>query len=212
MVMLGTYTPGSPEWHAARRWRIGGSEIGQVMGWSRWGTRADLLAAKLAEPVDKPQTDAQLRGTLLEPAVLAWGAARYGYQYADGSDATYVHRAFPWALYNPDSIADSDSGERVLIECKTATDRSEDNGWGRAGTGRIPAAYKAQVAWGMAVLDLPEAHVLVLAGAHNGRPNLAFSRYIIRRDRAFENRLLTAGLAFIRELTAAREADERTSS
>ena len=31
MVMLGTYTPGSPEWHAARRWRIGGSEIGQIM-------------------------------------------------------------------------------------------------------------------------------------------------------------------------------------
>ena len=25
--LLGTYVPGSPEWHAARRWRIGGSEI-----------------------------------------------------------------------------------------------------------------------------------------------------------------------------------------
>ena len=209
MVMLGTYTPGSPEWHAERRWRIGGSEIGQVMGWSRWGTRADLLAAKLADPVDKPQTEAQLRGTLLEPAVLAWGAARYGYQYADGSDATYVHRAFPWALYNPDSIADSDSGERVLIECKTVTDRSEDNGWGRAGTDRIPAAYKAQVAHGMAVLDLNEAHVLVLAGAHSGRPDLHFSRYVVKRDRAFGNRLLTAGLAFIRELHQLRDERNR---
>ena len=207
-IPLGRWPSRSPEWHAARRWRIGGSEIAQIMGWSRWGTRADLLAAKLAEPVDKPPTDAQLRGTLLEPAVLAWGVARYGYQYADGSDATYVHRAFPWCLYNPDSI----TTDGLLIECKTATDRSEDNGWGRAGTDRIPAAYKAQVAWGMAVLDLPEAHVLVLAGAHNGRPNLHFQRYIIRRDRAFENRLLTAGLAFYRELTAAREAAERTSS
>lgn len=207
-MMLGTFPPRSPGWHAARRWRIGGSEIGQIMGWSRWGTRADLLAAKLAEPVDKPQTEAQLRGTLLEPAVLAWGAARYGYQYADGSDATYVHRAFPWCLFNPDSI----TADGLLIECKTATDRSEDNGWGRAGTDRIPAAYRCQVAWGMAVCDLPEAHVLVLAGAHNSRPNLHFQRYIIRRDRAFENRLLTAGLAFHRELTAAREAAERTSS
>jgi len=117
-----------------------------------------------------------------------------------------VHRAFPWCLFNPDSI----TTDGLLIECKTAADRSEDNGWGRAGTDRIPAAYKAQVAWGMAVLDLPEAHVLVLAGAHNSRPSLAFARYIIRRDRAYENRLLTAGLAFYRELTAAREAAERT--
>ena len=67
--LLGTYVPGSPEWHAARRWRIGGSEIAQVMGWSRFGSRDDLLAAKL-NPVDKPPSRAMLRGTLLEPAVL----------------------------------------------------------------------------------------------------------------------------------------------
>ena len=203
-MILGTFETHSPEWHAARRRRIGGSEIAQVLGWSRYGTRADLLAAKL-DPVDKPQTDAQLRGTLLEPAVLAWGAARHGYQYADGSDATYLHDVYDWALANPDAIADSDGGKRVLIECKTATDRSEDTGWGRAGTDRIPIAYRCQVAWCMAVLDLPEAHVLVLAGARNGRPSLAFARYVVKRDRAFENRLLAAGLAFIRELNQLRE-------
>lgn len=201
-IPLGRWPSGSPEWHAARRWRIGGSEIAQVMGWSQWGTRADLLAAKLAEPVDKPPTDAQLRGTLLEPAVLAWGAARHGYQYAPGSDATYLHRAFDWALYNPDSI----TVDGLLIECKTTVDRSAERGWGRAGTDAVPLAYRCQTVWGMEVLDLPEAHVLVLDGAHSGRPSLSFSRYVVKRDRALGNRLLAAGLAFHRELTHHRNA------
>ena len=206
--LLGTYEPGSPEWHAARRWRIGGSEIAQVMGWSRFGSRDDLLAARL-NPIDKPPTRAMLRGTVLEPSVLSWGAARHGYQYADGSNGTYLHGVYDWALANPDAIADSDGGARVLIECKTATDRSEDTGWGRAGTDRIPIAYRCQVAWCMAVLDLPEAHILVLAGAHSGRPDLHFSRYVVKRDRPLEMKLLAAGLAFIRELHQLRDERNR---
>ena len=200
--LLGPYVPGSPEWHAARRWRIGGSEIAQVMGWSRFGSRDDLLAAKLT-PVDKPPTRAMLRGTVLEPSVLSWGAARHGYQYADGSDGTYLHGVYDWALANPDAIADSDSGERVLIEVKTTTDRSEEMGWGRAGTDQIPLYYRAQVAHGMAVMDLPETRLLVLHGATNGRPDLDIAEYRIKRDRPLEMKLLAAGKRFIHELTAA---------
>ena len=200
--LLGTYVPGSPDWHAARRWRIGGSEIAQVMGWSRFGSRDELLAAKL-NPVDKPPTRAMLRGTLLEPSVLSWGAARHGYQYADGSAGTYLHGVYDWALANPDAIADSDGGERILIECKTATDRSKEMGWGRAGTDQIPLYYRAQVAWGMAVLDLPETRLLCLHGATNGRPDLDIAEYRIKRDRPLEMKLLAAGKRFIHELTAA---------
>lgn len=196
--LLGTYVPGSPEWHAARRWRIGGSEIAQVMGWSRFGSRDDLLAAKL-NPVDKEPTRAMLRGTLLEPSVLSWGAARHGYQYADGSDATYLHGVYDWALYNPDALL----VDGPLIEVKTTADRSREMGWGRAGTDQIPLYYRAQVAHGMAVMDLPEAHILVLAGAHSGRPDLHFSRYVVKRDRPLEMKLLAAGKRFIHELTAA---------
>ena len=196
--LLGTYVPGSPEWHAARRWRIGGSEIAQVMGWSRFGSRDDLLAAKLT-PVDKPPTRAMLRGTVLEPSVLSWGAARHGYQYADGSDATYLHGVYDWALYNPDALL----VDGPLIEVKTTADRSREMGWGRAGTDQIPLYYRAQVAHGMAVMDLPETRLLVLHGATNGRPDLDIAEYRIKRDRPLEMRLLAAGKRFIHELTAA---------
>lgn len=208
--LLGRFEPDTPAWHEARRWHVGGSDIGQIMGWSPYGSRADLLASKLSDPVPQEPTPAQLRGTILEPAALAWGTARYGYAYdEEASSATWLHPVFDFASYNPDGI----TTDGLLIEAKTTVDRCEDRGWGRAGTDQIPLTYRAQVTYGMEVLGLSEAHVLVLDGAHSGRPSLAFSRYIVRRDRQLGNRLLAAGLAFHRELTAARyEAAEKELS
>ena len=199
-TLLGRFTPSSPEWHEARRWRIGGSDIGQIMGWSPFGTRDDLLAAKLTGAITPP-SPAQLRGALLEPAVLAWGQAKHGYDYDSEMVGSFTHPAFDWALVNPDAV--TTDGE--LVECKTTGDRSTERGWGRAGTDAVPLTYAAQCQWGMGVLDLDVAHLLVLHGATNGRPDLAFSRYIIRRDKQLFNRLLAAGLTFHRELTAARD-------
>lgn len=200
-MILGTYALHSPEWHKARRWRVGGSEVAQILGWSPYGDRDALLASKL-EPVDKPPTPAQLRGTALEDGVLHWGELAKGYAYDPGpSAATHVHPVFDWALYNPDAI----TTDGLLIEVKTTSDRSTERGWGRAGTDQIPVYYRAQVAHGMAVCDLPEARLLCLHGATNGRPDLNVAEYRIKRDRALENRLLAAARDFHRQLIAARD-------
>lgn len=199
--MLGRFTDGSPEWHEARRWRIGGSEIGQVMGWSPFGGRDDLLTAKLADPdPDRQSTKAQMRGTLLEPAILAWGAEVHGYHYDETRRGTWLHGVFDWAHFNPDAV----TADGLLIECKSTVDRSAERGWGRAGTDAVPLGYRAQVTWGMGLLGLDAAHVLVLHGATNGRPDLAFARYVVPFDRPLFTRLLAAGLAFHNDLTAAR--------
>lgn len=200
--LLGRFADHSPQWHAARRWRIGGSEIGQVMGWSRFGNRDDLLAAKLNPADDKPQTPAQLRGTLLEPAILAWGTEAKGHRYSPDMAGTWLHPIFDWALFNPDAV----TTDGVLIECKSTVDRSTETGWGRAGTDQIPLGYTAQVQWGMAVLGAPEARVLVLSGATNGRPDLVFAEYRIRADKAMQTRLLAAGSRFHQQLLAAATA------
>lgn len=196
--LLGRWADQSPEWYAARRWRIGGSEIGQVMGWSPFGTADDLLASKL-NPTERPPTKAQLRGTLLEPAVLAWGTAAKGYAYDEAHAGTWRHGLFDWALYNPDAV----TTDGLLIECKSTADRSTDTGWGRAGTSQVPLGYAAQAQWGMAVLDLPETRLLVIHGATNGRPDLAFAEYRIKADKAMQTRLLAAGLRFHQQLMAA---------
>ena len=206
--LLGIFPPHSPDWYAARRWRIGGSEIAQIMGWSRFGSRDDLLAAKL-DPTEQPQTRAHLRGTALEPGVLLWGTLAKGHYYDEqASAATYTHSQFDWALYNPDAITVDD----LLIEAKTTTDRATESGWGRAGTDQIPLYYRAQAAWGMAVLDLPETRLLCLHGAVNGRPNLDVAEYRIKRDRQLEIRLLAHGKRFITDLQAAAAATRKEFS
>ena len=199
--LLGHWPDGSPEWHEARRWRIGGSDIGQIMGWSPFGTRDDMLTAKLSGPdPDRVPTKAQMRGTLLEPAILAWGEQVHGYRYDETRRGTWLHGVFNWALFNPDAV----TTDGLLIECKSTADRSTDRGWGRAGTDHVPLHYRAQVTYGMGILGLDAAHLIVLHGATNGRPDLAFCRYRVPFDRPLFNRLLAAGLAFHNDITAAR--------
>ena len=201
--LLGRFAPDSPEWHEARRWRVGGSEVGQVMGWSPFGTRDDLLAAKLAgtDP-DRQPTAAQRRGTILEPAILAWGADVYGYTYDPERVGTWLHDTFDWALFNPDGV----TTDGVLIEAKTTSDRSTERGWGRAGTDAIPLHYRAQVTYGMGLLGLDVAHLIVCHGATNGRADLGFARYVVGFDRALFTRLLAAALNFHHDLATARSA------
>ena len=104
-MILGTFPPRSAEWHEARRWRVGGSDVAVILGHSPYGqTSAQLMRAKL-DGDTLAETPAMQRGRLLEPAVLEWAAERYGLEYdAAASAATYVHDEHNWALGNPDAL------------------------------------------------------------------------------------------------------------
>jgi len=201
-VILATYEPHSPEWFAARRWRVGGSEIGAVCGWSPYQTRDELLAAKISGE-QGPTSAAMERGTFLEAGVLALACHREGLTLDPAaSAATYVHDEHPWALFNPDGIA----VDGVLVEAKTTADRANDRGWGRAGNGSIPAHYEAQVQWGLGILGLDRCLLAVLHGATNGRPDLDVARYRITANPAAFAFLLRRGAAFLEDLNQAKEA------
>lgn len=194
---IGPFAPGSAEWHEARRTRIGGSDIGTVMGWSPYETRAELLHRKAGLLAPKKQSPAMKRGHLCEGAVLAYLADRHNLTYApDMSGQTFVHADHDWALYNPDAIATSG----VLVEAKTCSDRNAENGWGRAGTDQVPLHYVAQVTWGMGVTGANLCHVGVLAGALNGRPNLDFATYTVDFNADLFAALLAEGERFITDL------------
>ena len=72
-MILGTWTPNTPEWREARRWRVGGSEIGPICGWSHYSnvTRETIMAEKL-NGSHVEETPAMLRGNLLEPGIVRW--------------------------------------------------------------------------------------------------------------------------------------------
>jgi len=201
---LGNPEVESPEWYALRAGTIGGSSIAAVMGWSPWQTRAglgELIAAKSFDNVKLSR--AMRRGQILEPAIAAWLAEDKGLTYdEDASLGIYAHDDFDWATYSPDKI--TVGGE--LVEIKTVTDRAEANGWGRAGTDKIPIYYAAQCMWGMGLLRLPRCWVGVLAGGVNGRPVLDMAVYRLTYDHSIYTRLLNAAHTFIDELTERQAA------
>ena len=170
VTTLGPFEHGSPEWHEARRTRVGGSEIGAVCGWSPYETRDQVLARKAGGDTREP-TRAMRRGAICEPAVLAHLCDTLGASIdAEATALTYVDGR---RLFNPDGI----TTDGRLLEAKTTSDRSEDAGWGRARTDLVPLGYAAQAQWGMGLLGLDECWLGVLAGAHNGAPNLHFATY-----------------------------------
>lgn len=170
---IGAWTPADPEWHEARRTRIGGSDIGVIMGWSPFQTRDDLLAAKRGEAEMPQENRAMRRGNYLEPAVAAWLADDQGLTYDPGYDGTWVDG---WQLYNPDRV----TTDKVLVEIKTTAVRDADHGWGRAGTDKVPLTYAAQVQWGLGILGLDRAILGVLSGSP--KFDLAVYRLIAKPD------------------------------
>lgn len=191
-IKLGTWETSDPAWHAARRHRIGGSDIGVIMGWSPYLSPGDLLAMKL-DGQHVRDTPAMTRGRYLEPAIAAWLAESEGLTYNPEMIGTFVHEKWDWMLFNPDRV----TTDGRLVEIKTAAEKTAAREWGRAGTDQIPLTYQAQCQWGMGILDLPTC----LVGVCFGSP-FEFRRYRLRFDPEAFDYLRATGERFVADLTA----------
>lgn len=160
---VGTFTPGSPEWHAARAHGIGGSEVAPVLGLSPWESRFSLWHRKrgLAAPV--AESDIMYWGKLLEHVIRQEFNRRRteaGLPVAVNA-GTWRHSDRPWQIANPDGLLPD-----ALFEAKTAR---TDDGWGEPGTDQIPVYYRTQVLWYLDVFGFDLAHVAVLIGGSEYR-------------------------------------------
>lgn len=175
--IAGKFKPGTPEWHALRAGRIGGSEIGSVVGWSHFVTREDVMLQKLGLAPPVKLNAAMERGNILEDPVAQWLAGKFGLEYdEEGSKNTYLHDVHDWALFNPDRLT---MDGRRLVEIKTTNNLTQRYDWGPAGSGLVPLNYEAQAHWGMGIMGIEETYFGVLAGAKEGRPDLHFTHYVV---------------------------------
>lgn len=158
-TVLGHFTPGSPEWHAARAQGVGGSEIAAVIGLSPYESRFSLWHRKqgLVSPVEEnPQ---MYWGTRLEPAICDEFALRRPTWRVTPSP-TFAGPGRPWQIANPDRLIVDQFGAPVeVFEAKTARD---DEGWGEEGTDEIPVHYRCQCLWYLDTLGLTTCHLGVL--------------------------------------------------
>ncbi|TMR99560.1 YqaJ viral recombinase family protein [Nonomuraea basaltis] len=172
---LGRWASGSPEWHEARRHRIGGSDVAAILGLSKWMSRYALWCEKAGLVQPDPSTTEQARGHFLEGGVADWFAYQHP-EFRVVQAGTYVH-ADPdrdFQLANPDRLLLRDGLVVGGLEIKTDADGRE---WGESGTDEIPYYYLTQVKWYMDVLGLDEWQVAVVIGR-----NFEFREYTVHAD------------------------------
>lgn len=165
-VALGSWPDGSPEWLEARRSRIGGSEIAQVLGASPWGDAYSLWCHKTGQADDSPSSALMEAGHYIEQAAASW---YMDHRIPDGlavrNAGTWVHQDRAWQLANPDRLivpnVRSDQNPAGVLEIKYAPNSADR--FGDDGTDVVPTNYWCQVQWYMATFGVPWADMVVLS-------------------------------------------------
>ncbi|MCX4849791.1 YqaJ viral recombinase family protein [Streptomyces sp. NBC_00893] len=168
-VLLGTYTPGTPEWDKARAGLcITATEIAAVMGLSPWASRFSLWHKKAGLPTPPFESNPAVEwGNRLEDAV----AQKFADEHPElelRTTGTWRHRDREWQRATPDRIA-----QDRLVEVKTSP---FGDGWGPAGSDELPIYYRCQVQWQLDTLGLDVCHVALLVSGHDYR------EYVVEYD------------------------------
>lgn len=167
-VLLGRFTPGTPEWEQARAGlTITATEIAAVVGLSPWQSSFSLWHKKAGLPTPPFEPNPAMEwGNRLEDAVAAkWLDEHDGYGIE--STGTWRHTDRDWQRATPDRIAYTSRGKVVeLLELKTSPFGDD---WGPAGSDQIPVHYRCQIQWQLDTLGLDLCHVAVLIGGWDYR-------------------------------------------
>lgn len=160
------------EWLNARRAGIGGSDIGAIMGLSKWKSPVDVWLDKTGriEP-DLEMSEPAYFGIELESFVATEYSKRSGNKVQRVNQAM-KHPDHSWMLANIDRAVVADgsrarldkdgklTGVKGLLECKTASAYLERE-WSDE---NAPLAYVAQCQWYMAVTGAEWCDLAVLIG------------------------------------------------
>lgn len=191
--LIGTFLPGSPEWHAARAHGLGGSEIAAVLGLSPFDSRFSLWHRK-AQMVGQLETTPEMEwGTRLEPVILGKYRESHPELDFDVVNGTFCPEDRPWQVANPDLLA----ADRV-IDAKYSI---FGDGYGMPGTDEVPVHIRAQILWYCDVLEREFGDVAVLVGGFDYR------EYTVVYDAAEAAQLRAAGLEFLESLAENRRPD-----
>lgn len=167
-------TPGSPAWQKL----VTASKVAAIVGKSPWDSPYSIWMKMAGRLPREKTTDAMIRGTLLEPAILNWFREKHP-EFVKHQEQVIVRKG-SWLLITPDMISTDEHGESVVVEAKSA---SRLDHWGDPGTDQIPAYYAPQVQMQLHVTGLKRAYVPVIG------PFLEFREYVVEADEAYGREL-----------------------
>ena len=153
--LLGIYDAGSPEWHAARTFSVGGSEVGTILGLNPYESAYALWAKKTGKIPSQIKENWAIRfGKAFEGPILGlWEEEHPDWELFE--TGTYQDAEYDFMHVNPDALArHRETGEWQIIEVKTA----------RQTWDVVPPAYIAQVLHYAGVLKIQRMTLVAVAG------------------------------------------------
>ena len=152
---------------------LGGSDIGAIIGVSRYRSAIDVWLEKTGKKVDHKDSFALRFGSFAESFIADEYALLTGehlMNYPNGiihpQHSFCVGHIDRFVVDQPNSTLFKDDealNAKKLLECKTANYFSQGE-WGEAGTDAIPLPYLCQCLWYLGITNLPEIDVAVLLG------------------------------------------------
>ena len=190
---------------------IGGSDIGAVLGLSRFRTPLEVWMEKTGKE-SKKQDSLPLRfGSFAEGFVASEYSRATGFELLI-DESIYIHPQHSYMSAHIDRFVLSnalsnalgnklvdDLGSQLInnstlpltriLECKTANPFSSGD-WGEVGSDQVPMSYLCQCIWYMAITGINRTDLAVLFG------NSDFRIYEIARDKELEELVLAKASAF----------------
>lgn len=177
-----------------RRTGLGGSDIGAILGLSKYRTPVEVWMEKTGRAVPKDGTLQMRFGTYAEQFVADEYSASTG-RLVQRFNPMLRHPDFPMVIGHVDRLVIPDGQKRAahqreirtdrLLECKTASAFAASGGeWGPSGTDEVPAGYLIQIATYCALTGCAYADLAALFG------NQELRIYTLTRDIDLEQELL----------------------
>jgi len=163
---------------------IGGSDIGAILGLSRFRTPLEVWMEKTGKEVKKLDSLPLRFGSFAESFVASEYSRSTGFDLIH-DESIYVHPEYSFMSAHIDRfvLEGGACAPTRILECKTANPFSLGD-WGEVGTDQVPLTYLCQCIWYMAITNLNRVDLAVLF------VNSDFRIYEISRDLELESTIL----------------------
>ena len=173
---------------------IGGSDIGAILGLSKFRTPLEVWMEKAGKETKQSDSLPLRFGSFAEKFVASEYARATGFELLH-DESIYIHPAHPFMSAHIDRFILGNGLRNPatrLLECKTANPFSRGD-WGEPGTDQVPMSYLCQCIWYMAITGIEQCDLAVLFG------NSDFRIYEIVRDLELEALVIEKALHFWNE-------------
>jgi putative phage-type endonuclease len=184
---------------------LGGSDIGAILGFSKYRTALDVWLEKTGRIVNTVDNLPVRFGSFAESFVASEYATQTGLALVHSEEGV-IHPQYPFMVGHIDRFVINSSVESSiyaeplfnldgscaashLLECKTASPFNQSD-WGDLGTDEVPMSYLVQCLWYLAITNLERCDVAVLFG------NSDFRIYEVYRDKELEELIIAKAAAF----------------